>query len=143
MSDENFESEPDVDTLIQDQPETMRAASDFDWGGDTNYHRLLTGFIVKLAGGSIYYKSKFQPTSALSSTEAKFLAATKTGKAILYIRTILEEIGLPQIEPTILHVDNNGALNMANQKQHIKSTCHMELKQFAIQQWVEKDLIYL
>jgi hypothetical protein len=32
---------------------------------------------------------------------------------------------------------------MANQKQPTKGTRHMELKQFAIQQWVEKDLIYL
>ena len=103
----------------------------------------MTGLVVKLAGGAVYYKSKFQPTIALSSMEAEFVAATETGKAILYIRTILQEIGMPQQKATILHVDNNGALNMANQKQPTKSTRHMELKQFAIQQWVERDLLYL
>ena len=79
----------------------------------------------------------------MSSTEAEFVAATETGKAILYVRTILEQLNIPQKHATILHIDNNGALNMANQQQPTKSTRHMELKQFAIQQWVERDLLYL
>ena len=96
-----------------------------------------------MAGGSIYYKSKYQPTIALSSTEAEFVAATATGKAILYVRSILEELGLPQTDATTLYIDNNGALNMANQGQPTRNTRHMELKSFAIQQWVERDLLYL
>ena len=96
-----------------------------------------------MAGGAIYYKTRFQPTIALSSTEAEFVAATDAGKSILYVRTILEELGLHQKDATVLYIDNNGALNMANQGQPTRNTRHMELKQFAIQQWVEKDLIVL
>ena len=140
---DTFDNEPEVDTLLQDNSSTLKEASDSDWGGDTTHRRSMTGFIIKLAGGAIYYKSKYQPTIALSSTEAEFVAATEAGKAILYIRTILEELNISQKDATILHVDNNGALNMANQRQPTKSTRHMELKQFAIQQWVEKDLLYL
>ena len=79
----------------------------------------------------------------MSSTEAEFVAATDTGKAILYVRTILEEIGVAQPEATILYIDNNGALNMANQGQPTRNTRHMELKNFAIQQWIERDLLLL
>ena len=32
---------------------------------------------------------------------------------------------------------------MANQQQPTKGTRHMQLKYFAIQEWVEKDLIYM
>jgi hypothetical protein len=71
------------------------------------------------------------------------VAATDTAKAILYIRTILEEIGVNQMDATTLHIDNNGAFNMANQGQPTRNTWHMELKYFSIQQWVECDLVYL
>ena len=139
-----FDTEPDeCEATIQDNATTLKSATDSDWGGDSMHRKSVTGFVIKLAGGSIYYKSKFQVTIALSSCEAEFVAATETGKAILYIQTILEEIGIPQNDATILHIDNNGALNMANQSQPTRNTRHMELKHFTIQQWVERDLLYL
>jgi len=49
------------------------------------------GFALKLAGGAVYYKTCYQPIIALSSTETEFAVATETGKAILYVRTILQE----------------------------------------------------
>ena len=133
------ESTTECEAKIQDTPHQLKAATDSDWGGDTTHRKSVTGFVIKLAGGSIYYKSKFQVTIALSSCEAEFVAATKTGKVLLYVQTILEEIGLAQDNATILHIDNNGALNMANQSQPTQNTCHMELKHFTIQQWVEQD----
>ena len=140
----SFDTESDTgEATIQQDSIILRAATDSDWGGDTSHRKSVTGFVLKLAGGPIYYKSKYQPTIALSSTEAEFVAATEAGKAILYVRSIMEEIGMKQDEATILYIDNNGALNMANQSQPTRNTRHMELKNFAIQQWVERDLVLL
>ena len=47
---------------------------------------------------------------------------------ILYVRTILEQIGLPQINATTLYEDNKGALLMANAQQSTKRTRHMDIK---------------
>jgi hypothetical protein len=41
------------------------------------------------AGGTIAYKTKFQPTVAGSTTEAEFMATYDTGKMILFIQSIL------------------------------------------------------
>ena len=95
----------------------LKAATDSDWGGNTTLRKSITGLVIKLLGGCIYYKTKFQTTIALSSTEAEFVAATETAKSILYIQRILKEIGTEQQHANIIHIDNNGALNMANQKQ--------------------------
>ncbi len=46
------------------------------------------GAVICLAGGMIAYKSKFHPTVAGSSTEAKIMAAYDTGKMILFICAI-------------------------------------------------------
>ena len=89
-------------------------------------------FVLKLVGGAVYYKTCYQPTVVISSTEAEFAAVTKVGKAILYIRTILEESGIPQINATTLYINNNGAINMANNQQHTIHTRHIELKHFII-----------
>ena len=92
---------------------------------------------------TVRWKRCQRDTIALSSTKAEFTAATDAGKAILYVRTILEELGLTQKDATVLHIDNNGALNMANQQQPTKRTRHIDIKQFVIQEWVERDLIFL
>ena len=62
----------------------------------------------------VYYKTRYQPTISLSSTEAEFIAACDAAKVILYIRLILEDIGVPQEKATNLYGDNQGALLMAN-----------------------------
>ena len=87
------------------------------------------------------YKTKFQETVALSSTEAEFTAACDAGRAILYIRSILDEINIPQDDATVIYIDNNGALLMANAQQPTRRTRHMDMKKFVIQDWVERDLL--
>jgi hypothetical protein len=61
----------------------------------------------------------------------------------LYVRTIIEQLGIPQHEATTLYEDNQGALLMANAQQPTKRTRHMDIKTFVLQQWVEQDLIRL
>ena len=64
-------------------------------------------------------------------------------KAILYIWYILDEINIPQDEATTLFIDNNGALLMANAQQPTRHTRHMDIKYFALTDWVERDLLIM
>lgn len=134
-----------VDPTTQcDRPDCTHAAVDSDWGDDSNHRKLVSGIIIKYAGGTIYYKTKFQDIIAMSSTEAEFTAASEAGKAILYVRSILEEINIPQDEATTLFIDNNGALLMANAQQPTRRTRqYMDIKYFALLDWVERDLLVL
>ena len=43
------------------------------------------GVVMMLAGAAIYYKTRLQPTVALSSTEAEFVNMANAGKAALYL----------------------------------------------------------
>jgi hypothetical protein len=62
----------------------------------------MIGITIKLAGGTIAYKTRLQPTVALSSTEAEFMAACDAGKMILFVRSIMWDLGIPQQAATIL-----------------------------------------
>ncbi len=62
---------------------------------------------------------------------------------ILYFRSLLADLGVEQKQATVLFQDNNGALLMANAQQPTRRTGHMDIKKFALLEWVEQDLIIL
>lgn len=130
--------------VAMDTPNVLHGAVDSDWADDTSHRKTVSGIILRLAGGTIYYKTKYQDTVAHSTTEAEFTAVCEAGKAILYIRSILDEINVPQERATSLFIDNHGALLMGNaQKPTHGRTRHMEIKKFALTEWIQRDLIIL
>jgi len=112
-----------------------------DWAGDTSHRRSITCIAILFVGAVIAYKSRIQKTIALSSSEAEFVAACEAGQMILYLRTILEEMGVDQDEPTLLYEDNQGALLMANAQQPTRRTRHIETVAFTLQDWIARDLL--
>ena len=89
------------------------------------------------------YRTRMQQTVALSSTEAEFVAASETGKMVLYVRSILDELGLDVVDATPMHIDNAGARMMANAQKPTRRTRHLDIRYFALTEWTERDLIFL
>jgi hypothetical protein len=98
---------------------------------------------MRLAGGPIAYKAKLQPTVASSSTESEFMQASDTGRLALYVRSILWDLDVPQHAATILYEDNDGATAMANAGKPTPRSRHIDIKFYALQEWVERDLMVL
>jgi len=96
-----------------------------------------------IAGAPIAYKNKSQSTVAHSTTEAEFAAATDCANTALYLRNILEEIGLPPRHATVIYEDNAAPIEMANAQRPTRRTKHMEIKYFVLLQWCEIDQIIL
>ena len=99
------------------------------------------GIVLRLAGGTILYKTKFQDTVAQSSTEAEFVAASDAGKMALYLRSLLHDLHIEQTAATLLYEDNLGAYKMASAGQPTPRTRHIDIRHFALLDWVERDLI--
>ncbi len=72
------------------------------------------GSCLRLAGGTVACKSQFQPTVAGSSTEVEYMSAYYTGKMILFVRSVLWDLGIPQEAATLLYEDNDACTAMAN-----------------------------
>jgi hypothetical protein len=124
-----------------DDPLITKGAGDSTWASDRKHRRSMGGIVFLLAGGAIYYRSRLQPTVAQSSTEAEFCNMTDGGKAALYLRSILEEIGLDQILPTEILADNRGSRQLSNARQPTRRTRHVDMKHFVILQWTEEERI--
>jgi hypothetical protein len=116
---------------------------DADWATDSTHRKSVTGMVIMYAGGAIGYKTNYQDTIAHSSTEAEFAAACDTAELILFFRYLLEDLQLEQRHATILYEDNQGTLQMANAQQPTRRTRHVDIKKFALLDWMEQDLIIL
>jgi len=72
------------DILLDDRPQfdasTIHTYADSDWATCVKTRRSFGGTCIRLAGGTIVYKCKFQPTVAESSTEVEFMLPTMLAK---------------------------------------------------------------
>jgi hypothetical protein len=59
---------------------------DADYAGDQDTRRSTTGFVFLVCGGAISWQSRLQPTVAVSTTEAEYMAAAKEA---LWLRHVL------------------------------------------------------
>ncbi|KAL9178438.1 LOW QUALITY PROTEIN: hypothetical protein ACHAXT_003768 [Thalassiosira profunda] len=98
---------------ITDDPLIAEAYMDSDWGSCPRTRRSMGGGCLRVAGGPVAYRSRLQPTVALSSTEGEFMEASDMGKTIL---SILYDLGVPQEAATVAYEDNNACIAMATHR---------------------------
>ena len=72
------------------------------------------------------------------------MAAGDVGRMSLFVRSILWDLDIPQEAATIAYEDNDGCTAMGNaQKPTTRTPRHIDIKYFALCDWVERDLIHL
>jgi hypothetical protein len=69
--------------------------------------------VFDVAGGSVSWSSKKQPTVALSTVEAEYMAASNATKEAIWLRTLLSDLGFTQVQATTLHSDNMGCIALS------------------------------
>ena len=68
--------------------------ADADWGGDLDTRRSTTGYVFKVYGGTVAWKSRRQPTVALSTTEAEYMASADAARQAIWLRLLLDDLQL-------------------------------------------------
>jgi len=66
---------------------------DYDLAGDIDSMRSTTGYVFTVGGTIVSWISWLQKVVALSTTEAKYVAATEASKEMIWLRHFLEELG--------------------------------------------------
>jgi hypothetical protein len=59
---------------------------------------------------------------------------------ILFVQSILWDIGVPQSAASILYEDIDACIAMANAQKSTSHTRHMDIKYYVLWEWVEHDL---
>jgi hypothetical protein len=100
---------PDHGIIFRAGDNHLHGYCDSDHGGDKDTRRSTTGYVFMLNGGAISWSSKLQPTVAVSSTEAEYMAAAFAVKEALWLRKLSFEFNLP-IAPVPIYGDNQSTL---------------------------------
>ena len=131
---------PDLGLLFKsDQGVILSATVDASYGNhdDRKSHSACTLHIGRDSGAFIS-RSKKQTVTADSSTVAEFIAAHLATKEIMWARSLLAELGHPQLEPTILYEDNMSTIHMINNDCNSQKTKHIDIRYNLVREQVQK-----
>ena len=117
------------------QPE-LHTYSDSNW----SIGHSTSGWCILYCGAVIGYGSKRQQSIALSSTEAEIMAASMAATEILYFRGLLFELG-HELGPTVLLVDNQGAVELSRDMKSCQRSRHIERRYLRVRELVASDEI--
>ena len=91
----------------------MTCYADASWANDLDTRRSTTGYLFKLNGNLISWKSQRQSTVALSSTEAEYMGLSAATQEAIWLKRLLKEFKIYPDEKVLIHQDNQGAIALA------------------------------
>lgn len=116
---------------------------DADWAGDVDTRRSTTGYVFIVAGGIVTWASKLQPTVALSSVEAEYMALCAAVQEAICLRRLLEDLGQQQESPTTIYEDNQGCIALSKNPVYHKRSKHIDIRYHFTREKVESGEITL
>jgi hypothetical protein len=121
--------------------ELFHTYSDADYGGCLDTRRSTSGFVMKMGTGAVSWSAKKQATIANSSTEAEYISASSAGRDIIWMRSLLTELGHKMDKPSPLMVDNQSALKVLKNPEHHSKMKHIDIKMHWIRQEIKRRAI--
>ena len=116
------------------QPELEVAGyADASFQSDCDDYKSQSGYVFTLNGGAVSWNSSKQATTADSTTEAEYIAASEAAKEAVWIKKFLIELGVvpSASDPIKVYCDNTGAVAQAkeprsnNRNKHVHRRYHL------------------
>ncbi|TPX52374.1 hypothetical protein PhCBS80983_g06488 [Powellomyces hirtus] len=125
---------------------TLHGYSDADWGNNIIDRRSITGYLFCIGNaGPVTWASKRQPTVALSSTEAEYMALSFATQETIWLRSLLRKLQIPEYlnesaRPTTIYEDNQSCISLAMNPVHHARTKHIDIRHHFIRDHVDKEI---
>ena len=115
--------------------------TDADYAGSKSDRRSTSGLCTFYGNHLISWKSKKQAVVSRSSTEAEYRAMAQGTCELLWVRSILKELGYPVNGSSTLFCDNKSALMLASDSVLHERTKHIEVDIHFIREKVRSGII--
>ncbi|KAK2066394.1 hypothetical protein P8C59_000223 [Phyllachora maydis] len=115
--------------------------SDSDFTGDKATSKSTYGYLYKLAGRPISWKTKRATTIALSTLEAETNGLTEAIREVQWIIGLFSELHRPIDYPITLYGDNQGSITVANDPALHARTKHTLLKFRYVREQVKAKIV--
>ncbi|KAK2075413.1 hypothetical protein P8C59_009542 [Phyllachora maydis] len=149
-SDKSIFAPKPIEVIAPNQPITNEPLNNSDLisEGDKmqlDYYKLLAktsyGYLYKLAGGPISWKTKRATTIALSTLEAETDGLTEAIREVQWIIGLFSELHRPIDYPITLYGDNQGSITVANNPALHARTKHTLLKFQYVREQVKAKIV--
>ena len=122
---------------------TLVGYCDADWASNVDDRRSITGYVFLLAGGAISWQTKKQPTVALSSVEAEYMAATQATKEAIWFRSFLNQLGMLNImsSPSVIFSDSQGSIALGKNPEYHSRTKHIDVQHHFVREQVSSGSV--
>eukprot|EP00253_Pinus_taeda_P010414 PITA_10414 len=130
-------------SLLLDQTFHLLLESSPDFDGDKETGVSTSGYAMSLGSGAVSWISRKQSVPADSTTEAEYVAAAEATKEIVWLRKILEDLQVKQVQSTPLMIDNTSAIKLAKNPKFHDRTKHINTKYHLIRHHIEAKTIHL
>ncbi|KAL9249238.1 Retrovirus-related Pol polyprotein from transposon TNT 1-94-like protein [Drosera capensis] len=120
----------------------LEGYTDADMAGDLDHRKYTSGYVFTFAGGAVSWQSKLQKCCALSTTEAKYIAATEAGKELLWLTRFLVELGMQQ-EKMVVFCDSQSAIDLSKNDVYHSRTKHIDVRFHWLRDAIEKQKMKL
>ncbi|TQD71560.1 hypothetical protein C1H46_042906, partial [Malus baccata] len=111
--------------------------TDSDWAGSVTDRRSTSGYFTFVGGNLVTWRSKKQHVVARSSAEAEFRDMAHGVQELLWLRTLLRELGFNSAKPSKLYCDNKAAISIAHNPVQHDRTKHVEVDRH----WIKERLV--
>lgn len=120
----------------------VSAFVDADFANDENDRKSITGFLIKLGGNAIFWKSKKQGIVTLSSCEAEYVALSHCVTECIYLSQLLKDLIENDVYPMIIYEDNQACIKIATTLENKRSK-HIDVRHHFIRDCVKDKRIEL
>jgi len=124
-------------------PNVLWGWVDANWAGDTDTRRSHTGYILMMNGAPIFWESRRLDNLSLSTSKAKFVAASQPGQELIYLRETLTDFGFSQTKATLLYEDNFACVAMSENPVRRKFSRHIDIRKYYVRELVLAGILKL
>ncbi|XP_070032044.1 uncharacterized mitochondrial protein AtMg00810-like [Nicotiana tomentosiformis] len=116
---------------------------DYDYAGDIDDRKSTTSFVFFLGDSVISWSLKKQSIFTLSTCEAEYIAATSCTCHTIWLRRLLKELNLSQIEATKICIDNKSAHALSKNPVYHDRSKHIDTRYHLIRECIAKKEVKL
>lgn len=87
---------------------------DSDWASCIDTRRSTTGYCCFITHAPVSWRSKKQSTVSRSSAEAEYRTLATATSEIVWLRALLNDIGIASHKPTTLYFDNQATIHISS-----------------------------